>query len=162
VVCFLQTEWAHKSGGSTTAVQGQSGGQQAGQQPSDQQRLLVHLSEQAHPIAVGNQFVLHRCGAPPAGGPVDQVVAQQFLLIRLRRGKVFRIEKRSLPTLLTDLLRQRADALPQQHPSSAQSSLANTLRAGMRSNEEWQDSNSFIYTDPRFEGKKKKNNHYYF
>ncbi|KAK4030097.1 hypothetical protein OUZ56_023054 [Daphnia magna] len=48
---------------------------------------------------------------------------------------------------------QRADVVPPQQ--SAQSSLANTLRNGMRGNEEWQDSNSFIYTDPRFDGQSK-------
>lgn len=39
--------------------------------------------------------------------------------------------------------------MPQQ--LSPRSSLAQTLRAGLR-NDEWQDSNSFIYTDPRFDG----------
>jgi hypothetical protein len=28
------------------------------------------------------------------------------------------------------------------------------LRAGLRVNEEWRDSNNIIYTDPRFDGMK--------
>ncbi|XP_057365303.1 calcium-activated chloride channel regulator 1-like isoform X2 [Daphnia carinata] len=47
---------------------------------------------------------------------------------------------------------ERADVVPQ---PSGQSSLANTLRNGMRGNEQWQDSNSFIYTDPRLDGQSK-------
>ena len=32
------------------------------------------------------------------------------------------------------------------------SKLAATMRAGLRG-EEWQDSNSFVYSDPRYDGK---------
>jgi hypothetical protein len=57
-----------------------------------------------------------------------------------------------LNVFVASTLQQRADGVHQ--PSSAQSSLANTLRAGLRVNEEWRDSNSFVYTDPRYDGMK--------
>ncbi|EFX81284.1 hypothetical protein DAPPUDRAFT_317777 [Daphnia pulex] len=58
---------------------------------------------------------------------------------------------KSSPTnsYLSVFAEQRADVV---QPSSAQSSLASTLRAGLRVNEEWRDSNNIIYTDPRFDG----------
>jgi hypothetical protein len=57
-----------------------------------------------------------------------------------------------LNVFVASTLQQRADVVPQ--PSSAQSSLASTLRAGLRVNEEWRDSNNIIYTDLRFDGMK--------
>ena len=52
---------------------------------------------------------------------------------------------------------QRAVVIEQQPQQlSPRSSLAQTLRSGLQRNEEWQDSNSFIYTDPRFDSNKLK------